>query len=393
MNLVFFPFHDYKLSLKEGFRTRDAHIYSKVIDNTSIHKTIIINRPTLLLEVVLKRKTANTSGEVIFTDGRLTVQKISEKLFVVDIIDFSVIRPILKGKAFISDLYFRNRKLIKKALTKLNSLEFTSYESSPLTRKTVEFLSPQKKIFDGVDNFCKHDSYASLKEELQAEYQSILKSYDKIYFNGRDSLSYFNCTNNERVEFMPNGVDFDRFQSEYKTPIIYKNSKLRKRKIAVYAGKMQSMFDVDLAAELAKSNPDVDFFYLGKILEGQPDIELQLYPNVIFTGDVHYEQLPAHITNADVCIIPYLVDKQHGGDPIKFYEYLASGNKIVSTCIGDIEKYHDNSSVYIVDKADFVDSFNSVIQSNTNKSIRSIPKHMTWQYKAERMFDLQEASN
>lgn len=393
MNLVFFPFHDYKLSLKEGFRTRDAHIYSKVIDNTSVEKTIIINRPTLLLEVALKRKTSKTAGEVIYTNGRLTIQKINDRLFIVDIIDYSVFKPILRGKAFISDLYFRNRKLIQNALAKLNSLEFTSYESSPLTRKTIEFLSPQKKIFDGVDNFCKHDSYAPLKEALKIEYQNILSSYDKVYFNGKDSLSYFNCANNERVEFMPNGVDFERFQSEYQTPNNYRKSKLQKRKIAVYAGKMQSMFDVDLAAELAKSNPDVDFFYLGKILEGQPDKDLQAYSNVFFTGDVHYEQLPAHITNADVCIIPYLVDKQHGGDPIKFYEYLAAGNKIVSTCIGDIEKYHDNSSVYIVDKANFVNSFNSVIQNNTDKSTRTIPKHMTWQYKAECMFDLQEVNN
>lgn len=392
MNIVFFPFHDYKLSLLEGFRTRDAHIYSQSIKNTAVDKVIIINRPTLLLEVLLKRKTYKTAGTVIYSSSSLTIQKISEKVFIVDIIDFSFFKPIFKGKSFISELYFRNRKLIKIALTKLECKKFLSYESSPLTRKTVEFLSPQKKVFDGVDNFCKHDSYAALRDPLKAEYSHIINSYEKIFFNGKDSLDYFSCSDNSRVEFMANGVDFERFQAEYAPPLCYLDSQKNNKKIAVYAGKMQSMFDIDLVKNLAITNPDVDFYFLGKILEGQPNIELAEYANVIFVGDVHYDSLPAYIANATVCIIPYLVNKQHGGDPIKFYEYLASGNAIVSTCIGDIQRYHDNLSVFVVEKENFLSSFKLALAKECSKNIRIIPEHMTWQYKANYMFELSKVS-
>lgn len=386
-NVVFFPFHDYKLSLLEGFRTRDSHIYSQSIKDPAVDKVIIINRPTLLLEVLLKRKTYKTAGTVIYSSSTITIQKISDKVYVVDILDLSFIKPMIKGKGFISELYFRNRKLIAKAISKLECEEFLSYESSPLTRETVEFLSPQKKVFDGVDNFCKHDSYAALKKALRAEYNKIINHYDSIFFNGKDSLDYFHCTDNNRVEFMANGVDVERFQAKYAPPKCYLDSQKNDKKIAVYAGKMQSMFDSKLVRDLAIANPEVDFYFLGKILEGQPDIELAEFANVIFVGDVHYDSLPAYITNATVCIIPYLVDKQHGGDPIKFYEYLASGSAIVSTCIGDIQRYDDNSSVFIIEKKNFLSSFKAALLKGDNKMNRVIPEHMTWQYKARYMFE------
>jgi hypothetical protein len=386
MNIIFLPFHDYKLSLLEGFRTRDAHIYGQSIKDPAVDKVIIINRPTLLLEVLLKRKTSKTAGTIIYSNSTMTIQKISDKVYIIDILDLSMIKPILKGKGFISELYFRNRKLIQNALIKLECKDFVSYESSPLTRETVDFLSPRKKVFDGVDNFCKHDSYAALRERLRNDYNKIINNYESIFFNGKDSLDYFNCSDNERVEFMANGVDVARFQNDYPQPKSYTKSQENNKKIAVYAGKMQSMFDVELVRELAIANPAVDFYFLGKILEGQPDKDLAEFTNVVFVGDVHYDSLPAYITNATVCIIPYLVNKQHGGDPIKFYEYLASGSSIVSTCIGDIQRYHDSSSVFIVNKENFVKSFNTALLKGDIKESRTIPEHMTWQYKARYMF-------
>lgn len=388
MNIVFFPFHDYKLSLIEGFRTRDSHIYSQAIDSSSVDTVVMVNRPTLFLEVLLKKKKFKTGGTTVFSNSLMNIQKMNDKLFVIDIIDFSFIKPIFKGKAFISELYYCNRRQIKEALDVIGCSEFLTYESSPLTRKVVNYISPKAKVFDGVDNFCKHDSYATHKSHLKDEYIKIINSYDKIFFNSEDSLEYFNCANQENVEFMANGVDSLRFQNNYCVPDKYAASHLAKRKVAVYAGKMQSMFDIDLVKKLAIDNADIDFFFLGKILEGNPDTELEQYSNVIFVGDVHYDLLPAFITNADVCVIPYHVNKQHGGDPIKFYEYLASGNPIVSTCIGDIHKYHDGESVFIVDKKDFLFSFKMASSNVELKKLRIIPEHMSWKYKTNYMFDL-----
>ena len=57
MNLLIIPFFDIKLSFKDGFRTRDAHIYEKFISlKTNFDKIIFLNRPTSIIEFIIGKK-------------------------------------------------------------------------------------------------------------------------------------------------------------------------------------------------------------------------------------------------------------------------------------------------------------------------------------------------
>lgn len=382
MDVVCFPFHDYKVALNEGFRTRDAHIYSSLEKLNYIDKVIIFNRPTLLLEKLLGKKTFETGGKVVHKSPLITIQRFGDNMFVVDCKDFSFLPPVLKGKAFIPSLYFKNRNNFKQALSIIGVNSFISYESSPLTRELVESLRPKAKVFDGVDNFCKHSTYRDMKSWLEVEYKKIINSYDAVYFNSKDSVNYFSASNNKNVTFLSNGVDFERFQGKYFQP---SEMKVLQKRIGVYAGKMQSMFDIELVKQLALEHKDVDWVFLGKVLEGEIDTQFDSFPNVYFFGDIHYESLPNYIKSADFCIIPYLVEKQHGGDPIKFYEYYASGAPIVSTPIGEIATYHDGISTFIVEKHEFSAAVNK-IKNLTKVSNRVLPIDFTWRAKADLIF-------
>ncbi|MGS0724747.1 glycosyltransferase [Shewanella sp. 0m-11] len=382
MNIVVLPFHDYKVALKEGFRTRDTHLIKHFSKSKLVDKLIVINRPTLFLEVVLRKKKFLTGGKIIYQNNGTVIQMFDDKTYVIDTIDFSFLSPVLQKKAFIPELYEINANKIKLALEYLKVDSFISYESSPLTRKCLNKLKPVRRIFDGVDNFCLHSTYSSLKDYLKLEYKEIIKSYDKVFFNSHASIDFFDCRKFKNVSMLANGVDFERFQGEISRPDIYK---INNNLVSVYAGKMQNMFDIDLAKDLAEQNPDVSFFYLGKILEGNAREELSVYHNVTFTGDIHYEQLPAYITNADICIIPYRVDRQHGGDPIKFYEYYATGLPIVTTKIGEISKYGNNSDVFIVDRSEFLSAFKLAIQRR--KISRTLPDELRWERKCEIMLE------
>lgn len=383
MNIICFPFHDYKTALNEGFRTRDTHLYSLFKQDEGVDNVVIINRPTLALEVVLGRKNYKTSGDLVYKDSFLCITQVAVNVYVIDILDFSFIRPVFEKKRFISKLYKKNYKYILKALNILNISNYISYESSPLTRETVHELAPIYKIFDGVDNFCKHTTYSNMKLWLKSEYIRIIDTYPYVYFNSHDSINYFNCENKDNVEFLSNGVDFSRFQCAKELPTAFKG---RSNSIGVYAGKMQSMFDVELVKELALAFPSTDWFYLGKVLEGNINEKLSSYVNVHFLGDIHYDKLPSYIINANICIIPYVIDKQHGGDPIKFYEYFATGLPIVSTKIGEISSFHDNESVFIVKRNDFVESCRKALAIRTS-GYRKLPDEMTWSFKAKYMIN------
>jgi glycosyltransferase involved in cell wall biosynthesis len=110
------------------------------------------------------------------------------------------------------------------------------------------------------------------------------------------------------------------------------------------------------------------------------------YANVHFLGDIHYDKLPSYIMNATICIIPYDIEKQHGGDPIKFYEYFATGLPIVSTKIGEISSFHDNESVFIVNRSEFVESCGKALTIRSSE-YRKLPVQITWVYKAQYMID------
>tara|TARA_B110000211_G_C14092689_1_gene560142 strand:- start:2527 stop:3702 length:1176 start_codon:yes stop_codon:yes gene_type:complete len=383
MNIICFPFHDYKTALKEGFRTRDTHLYSQFKHSKGVENVVIVNRPTLVLELLLGRKSYKTQGILVYKDLFLCITKVEDNVYVIDILDCSFIRPVLEKKAFISKLYKKNYQYILKALKILKIDDYISYESSPLTRETVHLLSPTKKIFDGVDNFCKHQTYQSMVLWLKSEYKIIIASYPFVYFNSHDSISYFNCEHQANVEFLSNGVDFLRFQCAKTLPSAFKEVS---GSIGVYAGKMQSMFDVELVKELAVAFPTTDWFYLGKVLEGNINELFSGYANVHFLGDIHYDQLPSYIINATICIIPYDIEKQHGGDPIKFYEYFATGLPIVSTKIGEISSFHDNESVFIVNRNEFVESCGKALAIKASE-YRKLPEQITWVYKAQYMID------
>jgi glycosyltransferase involved in cell wall biosynthesis len=383
MNIICFPFHDYKTALKEGFRTRDTHLYSLFVESEGVDNVVVVNRPTLALEVVLGRKSYKTDGQVIYKDLFLYITKVEEKVYVVDILDFSFIRPVLEKKRFISKLYEKNHKYIFKALNILKIDNYISYESSPLTRETVHKLAPIEKIFDGVDNFCKHKTYTNMKLWLKSEYEIIIDTYPNVYFNSHDSISYFDCEDKANVEFLSNGVDFLRFQNRAELPSAFKRVN---SSIGVYAGKMQSMFDVKLVKELAVAFPATEWFFLGKVLEGNINEVFSSYANVHFLGDIHYDKLPSYIMNATICIIPYDIEMQHGGDPIKFYEYFATGLPIVSTKIGEISSFHDDESVFIVNRSEFVESCRKALTIKASE-YRKLPAQITWVYKAQYMID------
>ncbi|MBC8796425.1 glycosyltransferase [Shewanella algae] len=384
MNFVYIPFHDFKVGYKEGFRTRDCHVILHNISANpdSIH--VVVNRPTLYLEELLGRKSRRTKGEVVYSKDNVIVQQVDDNLFVVDVIDYSVAKPIFLRKKFIEALYERNALKISQALDYINVGEFCSYESSPLTVSTVSKLKPKRRVFDGVDNLCLHETYKEHVEHLKAVYLSVLESYDRVIFNSTASYEYFDCGRlYPRVAVLANGVDPDRFIAEYERPEIFSHDVTN----VVYAGKMQSMFDVSLVEELAKTYPRVQFYFLGKVLSGGVDKLGHNFENVHFVGDIHYNDLASYITNSDICFIPYIQSAQHGGDPIKFYEYYAAGKKVISTDIGEIKKYANNTTVFVVDRDDFVLSFNSLLKDTLIEN-RDIPENITWKYIAEQIFGM-----
>ena len=60
-------------------------------------------------------------------------------------------------------------------------------------------------------------------------------------------------------------------------------------------------------------------------------------------GEKNYRELPQYLVDFDVCLIPFDTSTNliKATNPVKFYEYLSAGKKIVATDIPELKKYQD----------------------------------------------------
>ncbi|SFN76494.1 glycosyltransferase [Salegentibacter flavus] len=392
-NLVIIPFHDFKKAIAEGFRTRDTHIYENFINNESLDKVIIINRPTSLIERILKKKKVLTlKNDVIYQNEYCYIQQLKENVYIIDFFVFDVMEVITKRHSWLPYIYSRNDIIekVNNALHFLNVQTFSVYMSSPFSVRLGNEINPGYKILDAVDNFSKYENWKFFRNEIHSLYELAKKDYDKIYVNSEDTFNYLKNNCKASLQLVPNGVDSSKFQGSFSRPKDLPQGKI----IVGYAGKMQRMFNAGLLAKVAELNPQVDFVLLGVFLDKSWkrkywNNNLSRFSNIHYLGDKKYTDLPAYYRNFDICMIPYFIEKQHGGDPIKFYEYMACNKPIVSTDIGNIAKYHNNENIIISpNEEEFITGLQRLLSNiYKNKISHEIPIEMEWKTISSQMLD------
>ena len=161
--------------------------------------------------------------------------------------------------------------------------------------------------------------------------------------------------------------------------------------IVGYAGKMQEMFDVSLMARAVSELADVNFVFIGQELNSNWMKPLWQYPNTYYLGDKPYPQLPQYLAAFDICIIPYNEERQHGVDPIKFYEYLAMDKPIVTTDIGGVGVFQDFPQVWVAQNSDeFLHGLHYFTNQVRDKSAipRSrFPEKYLWRTKVDKIVE------
>ena len=163
-----------------------------------------------------------------------------------------------------------------------------------------------------------------------------------------------------------------------------------------YYGTLTNSNDWNLIKFLAKSKPDYNFVFIGKIRE-DVDPEVFDFSNIHFLGYKPYKKLPRYLKFFDVCIIFWKVtDWIINSNPLKTKEFLSMGKPIVSVRIYELEKnFHD--IIYLCDtKEEFLSSIDSALAEDSNrlplKRISKV-KDNTWEKDACRIIELFEETN
>ena len=113
--------------------------------------------------------------------------------------------------------------------------------------------------------------------------------------------------------------------------------------VLMFIGAVNSWIDIVLLNELAEKRP-YRLVIIGPCYENSIDLavwsSLKEKDNVLWLGSKPYAELPRYIQHASVLLLPRTMDEHSlASDPLKLYEYLATGKPVVAVGIPAVQKF------------------------------------------------------
>lgn len=164
----------------------------------------------------------------------------------------------------------------------------------------------------------------------------------------------------KRIELIPNGVDVEHYSSVTERP----HDGRWKTPVFGYTGSVHPQrVDVELVCALAQAFPYGSVVLVGpNMLDQAAHARLADLSNVHLVGAIPYAQIPDTMTQFDVCIVPHVESAfTESLNPIKLWEYLASGKPIVSTNVAGFRDYPQH--VEIASGDEFVRACERVLEA------------------------------
>lgn len=347
----------------EGVSNRNYHILKQLANREEIGRILAVD----YLPLTFKRSVRIFKEDLVLNveDSKIVkrgltykVSKVSEKVFVYSDVGFP-----LRPKATMNN--------IRKVALDLNFGDLIVWSFSPFAAPYWDDLGQKLTVFDAVDNWLLHSSYAKQVDKLKAAYEKIKTSADLIYVVSKNLTNFFDDQQN--VYWIPNGVDIKHYNKKF--ALINRDISDIPKPIIGYVGIIQNKVDMELIKHLAEKNEDKSIVLVGPVWAEQEDAkaELSKFSNVHFLGYKKYSEAPMYIQQFDVGIIPH---KTAGfsatTNPMKMYEYLACGKPVVATANIGTENVED-----MINVADNYDSFNEMVNKALDEDSEQARKERT----------------
>ncbi len=166
-----------------------------------------------------------------------------------------------------------------------------------------------------------------------------------------DALHEEKAKLNKNTFVVKNGVDINVFKTN--------ETHHQSSNVVGFVGSLDSRVDYRLLEEVISANPDLEFRFIGQIVD-QTFEKLRCFSNVRWHAPVPYAELPKHIAQFDVGIIPFVKSAFTAKIyPLKINEYLAMGKPVVMTSFAKLPEFES-----LVLTADHVETFSEALRGS-----------------------------
>ena len=265
---------------------------------------------------------------------------------------FSPIFIPIQGKRFVDRLNNIILKLQMRAVCRIAGISKPMLWVENLRASDMlEWFDSEAVIYHVSDLFtrCK---YTANREALELREQNIIERSDAVICVSEQLYSLMSARHS-RVYYVPHGVDFQLFRHAAENGDFLPELAGIPRPIAGYFGTLTANNDIELLDYCARNLPDVSFVLAGQITGGDYS-QLLGRPNVRHLGKLPYQKIPLLCAGFDVCMLAWRVtDWIRNCNPLKLFEYMASGRPIVSVRIDEVVNRYSEVMSVANDKEEF----------------------------------------
>jgi glycosyltransferase involved in cell wall biosynthesis len=180
--------------------------------------------------------------------------------------------------------------------------------------------------------------------KLQKE---LIEKVDFVLATSRDLWEWAATVRSNNLFYLPNGVDGQFFEQARNKPDDFPETK---RPVAVYAGTLDTRFDLETVAGAVEALPGMHFLLIGPVtyraLEAGLE-SLKRHENFTALGAKPFAALPAYLQRCSAGMIPFHLNELTGAvNPIKYYEYLACGLPVIAPPMREMAETEGPVNIY-----------------------------------------------
>jgi hypothetical protein len=273
-------------------------------------------------------------------------------------------------------------------LRKKNMREPVLFYYEPRYSALVGKLQEKMVIFDYIDDKL---AFSNVPSWMKIYLDNLIEKANLIFVASSYLHKSILKTRTDNVYLIGNGVDVDHFRKAMTDILIPEDIAHIKSPIIGYVGALSDWVDFDIIRAISREYPDLSIVLVGPEFPSvKSEVEsLKQYPNIFILGAKPYEILPNYIKAFDVCIIPFKVNELTlSSNPIKLYEYISSGKKVISINLPEIKPF--DNIIYVAGNLDEFLQFVpvSLNEKANNGEFLRITEENTWDQKSEKMIKL-----
>ena len=191
------------------------------------------------------------------------------------------------------------------------------------------------------------DKFSGIPDNVGLLQQELIKRVDFVLATSKSLWEWAKTIRKEQVYYLPNGVSDQFFEKGQARPADFPEDE---RPVAVYVGTIDTRFDLDTFGQAVYKMADWHFLLIGEVTNHKllPGLqELARRDNLTLLGPKAYRELPAYLQHSSAGLIPFQLNElTEAVNPIKYYEYLASGLPVVAPPMRELIEMKGPLNVY-----------------------------------------------